>query len=403
MQQLYPPKNARPGHWQVIFQILIWLIVLLFPLFSYNVRVLDPSFYVKECINTLFFIGLFYFHMQFLIPRFFVHRRIVLYLIFIVISVLFIITEQQVVEYFTFRHHHPKHTHQAVIMPMRGMHQQGNAGNITEIPPQQQPPDDQDEFAPPPPPAYLMDKEIFGLPVFIILMTTRKALFSAILILLGSGFIKIALEWFKAQRRQEELEKEKLNAELELLKQQVNPHFLFNSLNSIYALAQRKSENAPEAVLQLSQMMRYMIYESNTPTVALDRELDYIENFMNLKKLRLSNLVNVHYEMEGNPAGLKIEPMLLIPFIENAFKHGVSYTENCDIWIKINVGQRKLHLTVSNKIYRRENDEPGGFGLKNVSIRLDLLYPHEQHQLIVTQENNIYTVSLSLQLKYVYD
>ncbi|BAV09892.1 sensor histidine kinase [Filimonas lacunae] len=241
------------------------------------------------------------------------------------------------------------------------------------------------------------------MPAFIFKMTLRKALFSSFFILLASGFIKIALEWFKAQRRQEELEKEKLNAELGFLKQQVNPHFLFNSLNSIYALTQRKAEEASEAVMQLSLMMRYMIYESNTPTVALEKELDYLQNYMNLKKLRLSNQVTVHYQVEGNTTGLRIEPMLLIPFVENAFKHGVSYKENCDIQIKINVGQRKLHLVVSNKIHRHEDTEPGGIGLDNVVKRLNLLYPTDQHQLVITQENNIYTVSLSLLLKDVYD
>lgn len=394
MQRLSPPKTHRPAYRTITFQVLIWLIVLLFPLFSYNIRVLDPAFYVKECINTLFFIGLFYFHMYFLIPRFLVKKRIGHYILWVVLSILFIVAEQQVVEYATFRRVSAA-AHQPVIIPTHtrgGMHapqlRERGFGDASD-----------DEFAPPPPPPHLHNRKIAGIPAFLFIITLRKALFSSFLILLASGFIKMALEWFKTQRRQEEMEKEKLNAELDFLKQQVNPHFLFNSLNSIYALTQRKSEAASDAVMQLSQMMRYMIYESNTSTVALEKELDYLENYMNLKKLRLSKQVTVHYTLQGSISGLHIEPMLLIPFVENAFKHGVSYTENCDIQIKINVGQRKLDFLVSNKIYKHENTEPGGIGLSNVTKRLNLLYPGAQHQLNIIQENNKYTVSLSLQLK----
>ncbi len=110
-----------------------------------------------------------------------------------------------------------------------------------------------DEFAPPPPPPHLHNRKIAGIPAFLFIITLRKALFSSFLILLASGFIKMALEWFKTQRRQEEMEKEKLNAELDFLKQQVNPHFLFNTLNNIYSLARDKSDLAPESILSLAR------------------------------------------------------------------------------------------------------------------------------------------------------
>lgn len=395
MQHLSAPGNHRPEYRKIIFQVFIWLIVLLFPLLSYNIRVLDSAFYVKECINTLFIIGLFYLHMRFLIPRFFARRKLIHYAVWVFAAILFIVAEQEIVEYTTFRRVSTL-AHQPYIVPLHARNgHRLQPDSALSMPPQH--PDK--NFAPPPPPPEWRNKEIAGMPAFIVIMTLRKALFSAFLILLASGFIKTALEWFKIQRRQEELEKEKLNAELDFLKQQVNPHFLFNSLNSIYALTQRKADEASEAVMQLSQMMRYMIYESNTSEVILARELDYINNYLNLKKLRLSHQVTVHYELTGDVTGLYIEPMLLIPFIENAFKHGVSYTEKCDIHIKINVGQRKLQLLVSNKIYRHENTEPGGIGLSNVTKRLDMLYPGHQHLLNIIQENNKYTVSLSLHLK----
>lgn len=387
MQRLPLQKNLWRSYRQIIFQVIIWLIILLFPLLSYNIRVLDQTFYVKECINVLFLVGLFYFHMLWLVPRFLARRKIVVYTLFVLLSMLVIVTEQQIVEYATFRKiatttHHPRtqpvHHRPLILRP-----------DVLR-----------DDLGPlPPVPRPDWDKKIAGMPAFIFLITLRKALLSSLLLLLASGFIKIALEWFKAQRKQEELEKEKLHAELGFLKEQVNPHFLFNSLNSIYALAHRKAPETPAAVMQLSQMMRYMIYESNTDTVSLEKELDYLQNYLDLKKLRLTSQVTVDYSIEGPVAGLNIEPMLLIPFVENAFKHGISYTENCSIQIKISVGQHKLQLFVSNKIYRPEKSEPGGLGLTNVTKRLHLLYPEEQHELNTTQENNIYTVSLTLLLK----
>jgi hypothetical protein len=387
--------------WRIIFQVIIWLIVFLFPLLSYNIRVLDPSFYVRECINNAFLVGLFYFHMNFLIPRFFVQNKITIYFLFALAALLTITAEQHVVEYGTFRRLSDS-THRPVIMPHHRFRSQfreaAPAEGFSRFSPRENHFGDRFNGGPPPP-GRDYDQKIAGLPGFIFFMTLRKAIFSALLILLASGFIKIALEWFKAEKRREELEKEKLNAELGFLKSQVNPHFLFNSLNSIYALANRKADETQTAILQLSQMMRYMIYESNTSTVALEKELDYLQNYINLKKLRLTPHVQVNYIIEGDAAGLQIEPMLLIPFVENAFKHGISYSEDCTIQIKISLMQRKLYLEVSNKVFRQQQEEVGGIGLENVQKRLALLYPDQQHTLHINQENNIYSVSLSVSLK----
>ena len=386
--------------WRIIFQVIIWLIVLLFPLLSYNVRVLDPvAFYVKECINNAFLIGLFYLHMNSLIPRFFVRNRITAYVLFSFLALLTIGAEQYAVEYQTFRRL-SDNTHRPVIMPLhryRGAFAEG----VLQVPGRTgvETPGDQFKDALPLPRHRRDERVIAGLPGFIFFMTLRKSLFSALLILLASGFIRIALEWFKAERRREELEKEKLHAELGFLKSQVNPHFLFNSLNSIYALANRKADETQTAILQLSQMMRYMIYESNTSTVALEKELDYLQNYIDLKKLRLSPNVLIHYTIEGDCRGLQIEPMLLIPFVENAFKHGISYIQKSVIQIKISLMQHKLHLAVSNSIFRRQEAEVGGIGLDNVQKRLALLYPNGQHELRIHQENNIYDVSLTVVLK----
>ena len=395
-------RNIRQmPYWRIVFQVIIWCIVFLLPLLSYNIRVLDPAFYLKECINNTFLVGLFYFHMNFLIPRFFVKGRITAYILLALLGLLIVITEQHAVELSTFRRM-PESGFRPVIMPPHRLESREDARRFAERYGRLQrregmPPERFDH--PPPPGRHEGPGVVAGLPGFIFFMTLRKALFSALLILLASGFIKIGLEWFKAEKRREELEKEKLNAELGFLKSQVNPHFLFNSLNSIYALARRKADETEEAILQLSQMMRYMIYESNTNTVALEKELDYLQNYIDLKKLRLPATVSIAYIIEGSPSGHAIEPMLLIPFVENAFKHGISYSQDCYVEIKISLMQQKLILAVSNKIFHQQEAEVGGIGLENVKKRLALLYPQPMHSLHINEENNIYSVLLTIQLK----
>lgn len=386
--------------WRFIFQAIIWLIVFLFPLFSYNVKVLDPHFYLKECINNALLVALFYFHMNFLIPRYFVRNKILVYLCFILASVTVVAAAQHLVEYSTFKKIATVRR-QPVIVAMRS-HLTGDslvAETLRTVP----------RIGVPGPPApwqfgrpgtFRHERQILHLPSFIFFMTLRKSFLSALLILLASGFIRTALELFKTEREKSELEKEKLNAELVFLKSQVNPHFLFNSLNSIYSLAHRRAKETETAILQLSQMMRYMIYESNTSQVLLEKELEYLENYIHLRKLRLAPNIHIHYNVKGNIDGLYIEPMLLIPFIENAFKHGISYAEQCDITIEITLtGQHELHLLVSNKIFQKENKpEVGGIGLENVKKRLQLLYPG-QHELQIEKSNDYYITTLYILLK----
>ncbi|MBN9298696.1 MAG: histidine kinase [Filimonas sp.] len=328
-------------------------------------------------------------------------NKILIYLSFILVSIAVIATEQHIVEYTTFEKIAKTTTsHRPVIMPLRQIAMKQHL---------QVPPNDstmrRDSFAPRD--AFFMsrrikewDRKILSLPAFIFFMTLRKSFISALFILLAGGFIKIALQWFKTEREKEILEKEKLNAELGFLKSQVNPHFLFNSLNSIYSLAHKKADETETAILQLSQMMRYMIYDSNTNNVLLDKELEYLQNYIDLKKLRLAGNIDVRFNVSGNTKGLIIEPMLLIPFIENAFKHGISYAENCYINISITCTDDTLKMEVSNKLIKRAKDEVGGLGLENVRKRLNLLYP-DSYTLDIATSDNTYTTTLILALKNI--
>lgn len=196
-------------------------------------------------------------------------------------------------------------------------------------------------------------------------------------------------------------EKEKLQKEMELnyLKEQVNPHFLFNSLNSIYALSRQQSPETPDVVMQLSELMRYQLESSKKDTVLLKEELEFIENYLLLEEKRLSNRSSIEFSIEGDVSKLKISPMLLIPFVENAIKHGAQSTnDQSTISACVTVKDRIMYFKISNSkpsnhtISKRE-----GFGLENVRRRLNLLYPNS-HTLEINDTEKTYDVSLSVDL-----
>jgi len=201
--------------------------------------------------------------------------------------------------------------------------------------------------------------------------------------------------------RRENDEKEKLQKEMELtyLKEQVNPHFLFNSLNSIYALSRQQSQETPDLVMQLSELMRYQLESSKKETVLLKEELEFIENYLLLEEKRLSKRCTVEFFIEGNLSRLRISPMLLIPFAENAIKHGAQSTnEQSKIDISATVKNTTLHFGVVNSkptIIPASNRN--GLGLENVRRRLGLLYPYA-HTLDITDKGNEYHVNLTVDL-----
>jgi two-component system LytT family sensor kinase len=215
-----------------------------------------------------------------------------------------------------------------------------------------------------------------------------------------SSTIRITSEWFANEKRKNELETEKLTAELAFLKSQVNPHFLFNILNNICSLARKKSDDTEGAIIKLSQLMRYMLDDSKEKKVSLARELEYLNDYIELQQLRLSDKASIVLNVEGNPEHCQIEPMLLIPFVENAFKHGVSYLEHSVIEILLEIREGILELRVFNKSFRSPGNElitGEGIGLKNVRRRLELLYPG-RYELGIREESGAYEVNLSIRL-----
>lgn len=192
-------------------------------------------------------------------------------------------------------------------------------------------------------------------------------------------------------------EQQKLISELSYLKAQINPHFLFNTLNSLYALAVKKSDRAPEAILKLSSIMRYVITEANDEQVSLDKEISYLDAYVELEKLRLTDKVSLTYSVEGDLSGKRISPMLLIPLVENVFKHGVSTSETSRIEINIRVEQNILSLKTKNQKLRHDKSGDTGLGISNVKKRLDLLYAGK-YELTINEQEKDFTVNLVLAL-----
>jgi hypothetical protein len=191
------------------------------------------------------------------------------------------------------------------------------------------------------------------------------------------GMLRFVEDWFTLEARKKEVENEKLTSELRFLKAQINPHFLFNTLNNLYYLATINSPNTTEVIEKLSQMMRYMLYDSNHEDVPISKELDYMQNYISLEKLRLDNQVPVKFDILGNPEGTTIVPLIFITFLENAFKHGVSNQYKgsyVDVFVKIE--ENLIIYKVKNSILPNANKlEKSGIGLQNVNRRLDLSYP----------------------------
>ncbi len=199
-----------------------------------------------------------------------------------------------------------------------------------------------------------------------------------------------------------ETEKEKIETELNSLKKQVNPHFLFNSLNSIYSLANSSSAKTTEAVLKLSDMLRYMIYDTEKPNVQLQQEFSGLQNYIELQKLRLTEKTVLRINIQNPDTDYKIEPLLLLPIVENAFKYGSDNLNDTIIIIEASAENGKLRFFCANTIIPglRENviSETSGFGLKNVKRRLELLYP-DQHVLRSEEKDGTFLVDLKINLK----
>jgi two-component system, LytTR family, sensor kinase len=382
----------------VLIHIAGWCLLFLLPVFFYPVRINSNRFVVRELIDKIFLVGFFYLNYYLLIPRFFEKKKSLVY--FLLVAACFLVYFSQSVfirhQYGVFNRASPAVFH--IRAPFAETDPMPRGARIFR-PPGGPPIIDIDSGSDFMLPAMsIREPVLFGVPRGIVLISLNNTLSSFALLLLMGGFIRLAFSFISNQNEKKALENANLNAEVSFLKSQINPHFLFNTLNGIYSLAHARSPHTEEAILKLSQMLRYVLYDSSTERIELSRDIAYISNFIHLQRLRLAQKVKINYEVRGNTEALFIAPLLLISFIENAFKHGVSYIYPSTISVEIIVFDETLTLVASNTVFENNKFDTGGIGMKNAKRRLDLLYPGK-YLLDIVRNNRLYVVNLKINLQ----
>jgi two-component system, LytTR family, sensor kinase len=222
--------------------------------------------------------------------------------------------------------------------------------------------------------------------------------FTSLFLVFFSLGMRVIERHTQTEKLQKELEKEKLNSELALLKNQISPHFFFNTLNNIYSLISINAEDSQQAVLKLSKLMRYMLYDSESGNILLSSEIAFMNNYIDLMKLRMSDKIILKVSFPEKYDDINIPPLLFIPFIENAFKHGISYREPSYIDIRMQTTSDSISFVCSNSIFKPIEDadsEHSGIGLENVSKRLNLLFPGK-HELKINSSGISFEVLLNI-------
>ncbi|AFD05724.1 sensor histidine kinase [Solitalea canadensis] len=233
--------------------------------------------------------------------------------------------------------------------------------------------------------------EIIGSPPF-----KAENGWGAFAIMLVSLPIILTIQWFKQNNQITMLEKQKVENELHLLKQQINPHFFFNTLNNLYGLSLTRSEQTPEVILHLSDLMRYVIYEGQKEKVLLTDEINYIEDYLRLQQIRIHKQLDITFEKHSIDNQFELPPLLLIIFIENAFKHGIEPAENaCYLKMNLSCANGKLSLSCENSVEPTTKKSQSGIGLLNLKRRLELLYPGK-HELKMENGQNSFKIILEL-------
>ncbi|MCX6280762.1 MAG: sensor histidine kinase [Bacteroidetes bacterium] len=340
----------------VLTHIIVWTIFLSLPYIFRPKPMMGPDiqepmrayFIARFLLFNIFLITLFYVHAYWMLPRLFNKKFMLLYTgLIIVFFALFLFLSKL---FFT----------RPMKMPGKGM----------EAPP------GFDLFRP----------------------DRIESMFLFFVIMMISGAIWIIQEWKRAEKKAKLVEAERMTMELSFLRSQINPHFLFNTLNSIYSLALVKSDATADAVMKLSDMMRYITQEAHADKVSLEMEVEYISHYVDLQKIRLGENVKVQLNLSGNFNEFRIAPLILMPFVENSFKYGISSHEPAPISIDIRIIHNLLTLKISNRIFPdRKQNGAQGLGISNTRQRLELSYP-SHHELTISDNGQIFIVNLMMQL-----
>ncbi len=236
---------------------------------------------------------------------------------------------------------------------------------------------------------YIAENKVFWIPIRI--LNNAAGIFPVVA---ATMLIKLMVSSYHYEKKLREIQKEKFVAEMALLRAQINPHFFFNTLNSLYSLILAGSEKAKDVVLQLSGLMHYMLYEAGAEKVLLRNEINYLEDYISVEQMRFAERLDLSFQYSGDIEGKLIAPLLLLPFIENAFKYSVEDNEG---WVTINlkVIDNRLFLKVENSSNSIEKPADKGLGLSTVKRRLELIYPG-LHTLVINRTKDIFEVDLKL-------
>jgi hypothetical protein len=347
---------------QVIVHVAAWLCFLMLP-FAFIPRPKGGPFIPEQYISFYFllssfmYISFYYLNFYLFIPKLLEKRKVFLYVLLIIGLLVFFGTFPRLYRYLS------DDMHKLPPIPWLSA-RSGRQGNLTHP----------------------------------ILSGGSLAIF--LLVFLISTGIKVVSQWLEYERKNREIENEKLNTELSFLKSQINPHFLFNTLNNIYSLAEAGSDKTGEAVMKLSSIMRYVLTEVKNNSVPLEKEIQFTKHYIELQKMRLTDKSKVDFLITGDPSGKQISPLLFLPFLENAFKYGISTREASPIHIVLDIKDKELDFKISNNKYSHALLKPAettGIGIVNIKRRLDLLY-HKNYKLCMADEKTTYNVNLNIRL-----
>ena len=335
--------------------------IFLSPDFSWDFHFFRINIFRIDFSIHILLLAFLYINYFFLIPRFYFPKKYLSYALILIVIFIFI----QAVPLLMFRPHPGRHLHiepqktQAHFTPHRNFQEHPRHPHRPRHP-------------------YLLH--------------LKGSIFIYLFIVVISLFIQV---WHQLKQT----EKSKRDAELAYLRSQVNPHFIFNTLNSIYSMAIRKSDNTANAILQLSGLMRYSLLDAKSDLVFLKDEFNYINDYIALQRSRLGNSIAIEFSEEGDCGELQIAPLLIIPFVENAFKHGVNAEENSVIKIHLQIREQILNVNViNNKVHMHDLAiEKSGLGIENTKKRLELIYP-AKHQLDIIDTSDTFSVQLSIHL-----
>lgn len=221
-----------------------------------------------------------------------------------------------------------------------------------------------------------------------------------LLVFIVSTGIKVISQWYEEKNRLKEMESSKVEAELSFLKSQIHPHFLFNSLNSIYYLALSKDDKAPKAILSLSDFLRFVTVESDKNLISLEKEIKMLNEYLNLQSLRTSEKFDLQVNMQGDFSSQEIMPLVFIPFVENAFKYGISAHVDCFVHLNIEIEKGILEFSIKNSIFQGQKEivSSSSIGLENIKKRLELSYS-DRYTLDIKSDRQVYSVFLKMNLK----